>query len=164
MTQGTTTPRDFNQWNLIRELTSAGTIADADVVASQDPADFVQVGAFTVLPVKAEPTSGIAICMALVLTATGVPVAPAAVTYTATLIEIIGFSGNFNDSSKHFNNVFDSPFGSGAILTRAAIPVNSVLPMQGPVGAESQYAIRIEAFTPGAANTGRLFIKGLLGS
>jgi hypothetical protein len=102
--------------------------------------------------------------MVVVVTATGVPVPPAAITYEATLIEIIGFSGDFNDSAPHYNNVFDSPFGSGALLNRTAIPVNSVLPIQGPVGAESQYAFRIESFTPGASNTGQLFIKGLMGS
>lgn len=164
MTFGTTKPRDYNQWRLVRSFT--GTIADPDVVASQAVSDFAAIGtgAFSVPPVKAEPTSGLAMCMVVVVTATGVPVAPVAITYTATLIEIIGFSGDFNASAEHYNNVFDSPFSTGTLLTRATIAVNTVLPIQGVVGAESKYAFRIEAFTPGASNTGHLFIKGLMGS
>ncbi len=162
--QGTTRPTDYNQWSLVRSFT--GAIADPDAVASQAVADIAVIagGAFIPPPVNGRPPSGLAICMVVVDTDTDVPIAPAAITYEATLIELISYSGDFNAQATHANQVFDSTFGSGTALTRAAIPVNVSLPLQGVVGQSSKYAFRIEAFNPGAGNTGRLLIKGLLGS
>lgn len=163
MPTGSDTPR-YNEWIVARRVVVAGFVSDVDWQGTQDAGLANGAGeptsAFQVPNLPGRPASGMALQLVAV-DGDGAPVAPAGISAAVELVELVRYSGNFDDRAPHVSDVEDP----AAPLTPLAftLPANLVANVRNVGGAQNQFAIRMTSLTaPGAAEV-RLLIKPLGG-
>lgn len=156
------TPR-YNEWFVARRIDVATFAPDADWIATQD--DLLPDGngeptqAFQIPPLPGRPAKGFAV-MLVGVDAGGASLPPGGGSVDIDFIEIVQYSGQYNDDAPHIAAVesLTTP------LTPLTYSVPAYLSVRIPNvgGAQNQFALRLTALTPPAgAVEVRLLVKAL---
>lgn len=153
----------YNEWILVRRITVAGFSSDADWVGTQDAnlsdgAGNTTAG-FQVPNLPGRVADGFSIMMVGV-DADGEPVAPGAGTLDIDVVELVRFSGEYNDRAPHVAAVEDLTTALTALSI--TLPANLSARLAGVGGSQNQFALRVTALTaPAGAAEVRILVKPL---
>jgi len=158
------TPR-YNEWIVARQIAVDGFAPDPDWVATQDPRLLDGAGnpsrAFQVPNLPGRPAKGCAVAVVAV-DADGNVQVPAGVSVDVDVVEVVQFSGDYNDRAPHIMAVEDptTPLTAWSFTLPAAI----VARLPGIGGAQNQFAFRVSAAAGGpAGGEYRILVKPLGG-
>jgi len=156
----------YNEWIVARSLTVAGFATDPDWRATQ--ARFLPdaagnpVTAFQIPPWPGRPGSGLKV-LPVAVDAGGAPVAPGAGTITVELIEVVRYSGEYDDLAVHVADI-STAFASTPTVG-AALAFNTGATIAAIGGSQNQFALRVTALSaPAGAVTVRLLAAPLGGA
>jgi len=153
----------YNEWVVARRIEVAGFAADADWIATQDDklpdGAGVPSRAFQIPNLPGRPAKGFAV-MLVGVDAEGAVVPPGAGTADLDVIELVQYSGDYDDKAPHIAAVEDPT--TPLTPLSFSLPANLSARLPGVGGAQNQYALRVTALTaPAGATEVRLLIKPL---
>lgn len=157
MPVGNDRPR-YNEYIIARELDVDSFAADADFIVTQD----VQgVRAFQVPNLPGRPGTGFALLLVAVDSG-GAPVTPGTITADVEVLEVVRYSGEYNDRAPHVCEVesLTTPLTPLAFT----LPANLVARLPDVGGAQNQFLVRVSALANApAGGTVRILAKPLGG-